>query len=269
MPVKQDSTLDFQSVARILNLPAPATGNEPARLTDLQAAIAGLDFIDEPVVAIATANVNVASPGATFDGVAPTSGDSVKGRILLAGQTTASQNGTYIWNGATSPLTRTADEFQAGSVVAVGPGGSVYPNTLWLQTVTAPVIGTSSMTFTQFGQTFSNGTGITISGNVIALSTPVALANGGTGSGTASGARTNLGAAGVYSASFGDGTSTSFTINHNLGNRYCHVVVTNTSTNQDEDVEVTRNSANQLVLSSEAWTAAAPAASSYEVCCIG
>lgn len=53
----------------------------------------------------ASGNVNTASPGSTIDGVTLVSGD----RVLLKNQSTASQNGIYIFNGASSAMTRALD----------------------------------------------------------------------------------------------------------------------------------------------------------------
>jgi hypothetical protein len=268
--------MDLQSVARILNLPAPVAGAEPARLTDLNAAVAtlnaalaGFTFIENPAFACATANINVASPGATIDGVAPVSGDPLDGLVLLTAQTTTSQNGLYIWNGAAVPMTRAVYVFNGGTVVVVGPLGTSNKNSLWLQTTDDPVIGTTAITFTQFGTTVSAGTGITLTGSVISLTSPVAVANGGTNSTTAPGALTNLGAAGLYSTTFGDGASSSFTITHGLGRKYVHVAVYNIATGAREDCTVVCNSTTQCTLSAEAWTAAPPSAAAYEVVVIG
>lgn len=52
-----------------------------------------------------TANVTISAPGAALDGVTLAVGD----RILLKDQTTASENGIYIWNGAAVAATRATD----------------------------------------------------------------------------------------------------------------------------------------------------------------
>lgn len=272
MAQKVNESLDMQGVARVLNLPVPAANSEPARLAELNAAIAqfsaaiaGLSYIENPVVAIALANVNVASPGATFDGVAPVSGDPILGRLLLAGQTTNTENGTYVWNGATSPLTRTADHFVGGSVVVVGPDGATNKKTLWLQTVDSPVVGSTALQFSQFGSSLTAGAGLQLIGSVLSLVSPVAVANGGTNATSASAARTNLAACGFFEADFGDGSSGSFTITHGLGKQYVHVMIFNKSTGAKEDCAIVCNSTTQCALSAEAWTAAAPALNSYRV----
>lgn len=57
-------------------------------------------------------NVNIANPGtSTFDGISFSVGD----RLILTSQTTASQNGIWVFNGSASALTRPSD-YAAGSV---------------------------------------------------------------------------------------------------------------------------------------------------------
>jgi hypothetical protein len=100
----------------------------------------------------------------------------------------------------------------------------------------APTVGTTAITFTQLnkGTDLQPGTGITITGNTVAISatyvgqasittlgtiatgtwqgTPVAVAYGGTGATAGPAARTNLGATGKYTATIGDGTATAIAI---------------------------------------------------------
>lgn len=54
---------------------------------------------------ISTTNITVASPGSSIGGGTPVGGE----RVLLAGQTTATENGVYIFNGAASAMTRATD----------------------------------------------------------------------------------------------------------------------------------------------------------------
>lgn len=269
-----NESLDFGSVARLLNLPAPSSSGEPARKSELDAAVAtlnaalaGLSFIETPAVAVATTNINIASPGANVDGVAPTAGDPDDGLVLLTAQSTPSQNGLWTWNGAAVPLTRPAlgYTYKGGTVVTVGPQGGANGSSLWLQTTDDPIVGTTSLTFTRFGNTYSAGSGITLTGTVFSLTSPVALANGGTNATTAAAARAQLVAAGFYEADFGDGASASFTITHSLGKKYVHAMVFNTATGAREDCAVVCNSTTQCTLSAEAWTASPPANNAYHV----
>lgn len=128
--------------------------------------------------AVAVANINIASPGATLDGYSLQTNDEV----LLTAQTTASQNGIWIWNGATSALTR-PNEFPTGGIVKRGRlcsviNGTVYADTLWVLNSTAAglTIGTTAQTWVQGNST----TYLKVSNNLSDLA-------------SASTARTNLG----------------------------------------------------------------------------
>jgi hypothetical protein len=177
---------------------------------------------------------------AAIDGQTPAAGDLV----LVKNEATAARNGLYtlttLGTGATPyVLTRHVDldasaEF-GGALVAV-EAGTTNGGSLWLCAVNAPTVGTTGITFTQLnkGTDLAAGTGVAIAGNTVSIdtawpgqtaivtvgtittgtwsATTIALNKGGTGSTTAAGARTNLGAAGVYTALVGDGSSTSIAV---------------------------------------------------------
>lgn len=68
-------------------------------------ALAGVTSGQTPKGAVRAAvgtNVNIASPGATLDGLAAANGDI----YWLYGQTTGAQNGPYVFNGAAAAMTR-------------------------------------------------------------------------------------------------------------------------------------------------------------------
>lgn len=181
----------------------------------------------------------------TVDGVSLVSGDVGK-QVLVKDQAAGLQNGLYDitqpgTGGTPFILTRnpqmdTTGEFQ-GAFIPVEDAGTANANSLWLCTNSAdPTVGTTTITFTQLnkGTDLQAGTGITISGNTVSINTSyvgqtsittlgtittgtwsattIAVNKGGTGSTTAAGARTNLGATGKYSALIGNGASTSITI---------------------------------------------------------
>lgn len=76
------------------------------------------DYKDSVRVATRS-NINVSANIFTIDGVSL----SDKDRVLLAGQTTQSQNGIYSWSVATSKLTRSED---ADSIFELSGGNKVY-----------------------------------------------------------------------------------------------------------------------------------------------
>jgi hypothetical protein len=106
--------------------------------------------IKAPVRAASTANVSLSTPGATIDGVTLSSGD----RVLLKDQTTASQNGIYVWSGASSALTRASDAVSASDFVSLFQVGVTEGTTnaasLWMMSQAAAItLGTTAITFTK------------------------------------------------------------------------------------------------------------------------
>lgn len=144
-------------------------------------------------VRVRTSAVNLASPGASVDGVAMNASD----RVLVTDGTAAS--GVYVWNGSTSTMTRDTDadtsaKVTTGMTVPVSEGTSA--DTIWLLTTNDPlVLGTTALAFTQIGAagaSYTAGAGLSLTGNVFSLPT-VTVALGGTGATTVAAARTNLG----------------------------------------------------------------------------
>ena len=137
-----------------------------------------------------TANINIASPGATHDDVTLVNGD----RLLVGSQTTGSQNGIYVFNGASSALTRATDanensEFTPARQVFV-VAGTTFGYTGWaVGNATQPVVGTDTITFTQVSgaatYTAGNGLGqlgtqffaVGVSGEIVVSGSGIGLAN--------------------------------------------------------------------------------------------
>lgn len=150
------------------------------------------------VQAKTTGNINLASPGATHDGVTLTNGE----RILVASQTALSQNGIYVFNGASSALTRAPDaneqsEFIPARTVFVQEG-TLYANTGWgVANSTAPIPGTDDITFTQVSgsQSYSAGNGLSLNGTQFSV-------DGVSGQITVSGAGVGLTASGVSAGTY-------------------------------------------------------------------
>jgi hypothetical protein len=243
---------------RITNLASPTAATDAASKSYVDATVQGLD--QKPTAQVATtaalpantyangtggigATLTATANGAlTVDGYAVAVGD----RILVKNEAAGANNGLYdvtqVGSGA-APYILTRNVYMdapaefPGAFIPVEDAGTTNANSLWLCTNTvAPTVGTTAITFTQLnkGTDLQPGTGITITGNTVAISatyvgqasittlgtiatgtwqgTAVAVAYGGTGAATAPAARANLGAVGKYTATIGDGATTAIAI---------------------------------------------------------
>jgi hypothetical protein len=242
-----DSNLDFQNVNKALNLPTPTGPGDAASKSYVDAAQVGVLYKTEVIAASIGVNVSITAPGANLDGVALAAGN----RILLKDQTTGSQNGLWVWNSSATALTRPTD-FATGATEEPGAGvfveaGTVNANSLWVMNNTANVtVDTTAETWAQAsGTSLSFTAPLTKTGSVVSLPT-LPVANGGTGSTTAAGARTNLSATGKYATTVGDGASTSIAVTHNLGTTDVTVNVYDMATGNLELAQVTITGTNTL-----------------------
>lgn len=163
----------------------PTSNNDAANKAYVDSVATGLK-IKAACVAASTANVTL-SGSATVDGVALNNLD----RVLIKNQTDATTNGIYSVNtsGAWSRTTD-ADTWSelVGATVFI-TGGSVNINTTWACNISAGGNFGENITFVQFGAstTYTAGTGLTLAGSQFSLTTPVSVANGGSGVATLTG----------------------------------------------------------------------------------
>lgn len=116
----------------------------------------------------------------TLDGVSVAAAD----RVLVRAQTVATENGIYVASaGAWARATDLDAPNESRAATMFVEEGTTLANTAWTQTTEVVVIGTDAMSFTQFAGagSYSAGTGLTLTGNSFALSSPVSTALGGTG----------------------------------------------------------------------------------------
>lgn len=222
----------------------------------------GFDF-KSPVRAVATTNGTLASAyenGDSVDGVTLVTGD----RILLAGQTTASENGIYTVNASGAP-TRATDadasgEIKSGTFVPVVEGtanaGSVFYCSATSATPWVPESSTSTWAefpslndlvagggLTKTGNTIAvgEGTGITVNADDVAIDTSVVVRK--------------------YAEDVGDNSSTDIVVTHNLGTKDVTVSVREVSTDQHVICDVESTSTSTITLS----FAVAPTTDQYRV----
>jgi hypothetical protein len=254
---------DFGSVSKLLNLPSPVNSGDAANKAYVDSVVEGLAWKDS--VRVSTqANLNLSSPGNTIDGVAMATSD----RVLVRSQTTQSQNGIYIWNGAAVVMTRALDantftELEQ-AVVTVEEGTDA--GAAFRQTQVNGTIDSSNVVWQSFGTLAPSASESTA--GIAELATQ-AETDAGTDDArivTPLKLKNWSGASKRYSVNFGDGTNTSYTITHNLNTRDVHVAVYRNSGNYDEvfcDVEHTSTTSITLKFST------APTSNQYRAVVIG
>lgn len=260
MPRSQLADLDFGNVARILGLPDPTLAQHPATKAYVDSAVEGLSWKDSVRVA-STANINLAAPGANIDGIAMVAND----RFLAKDQTTGSQNGIYVWNGAATPATRAPDMSTAAeveqAVVTVEEGTSA--GATFRQTAVNVTLDTTTLTFGSFG-TSAPAASETTPG-ILELATQTEVDTGTDDLRAVTPLKLKNSKLFVKTVAFiiGDGSATSFNCDHNLNTRNVQVTVYRNSGNYDTvNVEETRPTVNRVTVSG---FGTAPGASAFVV----
>lgn len=257
------SDRDHNGSARIINLPAPATANEAATKGYVDSAIEGLAWKDSVRVAT-TGNLNLASPGASIDGITLAAND----RVLVKNQTTASQNGLYVFNGAAVPLTRAADANTASeleqAVVTVEEGTSA--GATFRQTSVNFVLDTDDVIWGNFG-TSAPAASETVPG--IAEIATQAEVDAGTDDArflTPKKLKESALLLKKYATDIGDGSATSYTVTHNLNTRDVKVALYRNSGSYDEVLaDYEHTTVNTVTIK----FAAAPASNAFRAVVIG
>jgi hypothetical protein len=255
--------IDLQSTSKVVNLPAPTASGDAATKGYVDSAVEGLAWKDSCRVGTQS-NINLSSPGATIDGVTMASQD----RVLVRAQTTASQNGIYVWNGAAVAMTRALDAStfaeleQAITTVEEGTDAGAT----FRQTQVNGTIDSSNVIWTAFGTSAPAASETTAGVAEIAtqaetdagtddarIITPQKLANWS-------------GRLRKVSASVGDGSATSYVVTHNLNTRDVIIrVFPNSGQYDDVEVDVQRTSTTTATL----VFATAPASNAYRVVVMG
>lgn len=262
MAKKIFTDFDFQSVSKVINLPTPSASGDGVPKSYVDSLVEGLAWKDSCRVATQS-NLNLASPGATIDGITMASQD----RVLVRAQSTASENGIYVWNGSATAATRALDAStfpeleQAVTTVEEGTSAA----TTYRQDQINGTIGSSSISWVTFG-TSAPAASETTAGiaelatqaetdagtDDLRIVTPLKLA-------------TWSGRIKKYSVSIGDGSATSYTVTHNLASRDVHVTIYNASTYDEVLTDVTHSTTNTLTI----VFATAPASNAYRVVVVG
>lgn len=129
------------------------------------------------VAAATTASVDLSNAPSAIDGVTLTNGM----RVLVKNQSSAAENGIYVYSASADALVRasdydTAGEIDPGDFVFVS-GGSNYADTGWVQTENVSTLGTDPISWTQFSGagTYLAGNGLELNGSTFSIDTDVTV----------------------------------------------------------------------------------------------
>jgi len=158
---------------KLTGLADGTAAQDAATKSQVDAAQAGLDAKDSCRVAT-TANITL-SGEQTIDGVTTTTD-----RVLVKNQTTGSQNGIYVSAAGAWARSTDADanvEVTAGLYTLITEGTTLAGQGFVLTTDDPITVGTTVLTFSQFSGVgdLVGGTGITKTGNTIAIDTAVTV----------------------------------------------------------------------------------------------
>jgi hypothetical protein len=251
----------------LTGLATPTAAGQAAEYTwtinQIQSAAAGIAS-KAPTQVAAVANITL-SGLQTIDGYTTVAGD----RVLVIGQTTATQNGVYV--AASGAWARDTDNGPLGAELEPGAfwfviNGTTYGASQWRCANTGTItVGTTAISIVQFGAspTYTAGNGIVVTGASIAVnpaaSGGIVVASGGVSVDTTIVAR-------KYSVSIGNGSATSFTVTHALGTQDILVQVKQSAS--PYGVVECDMSATSTTTATIAFTAA-PTTNQYRVTVIG
>ena len=262
MAKKIFADFDFQSVSKVINLPSPSSSGDAASKSYVDSLVEGLAWKDACRVATQS-NTNLSSPGATIDGITMASQD----RVLVRAQSTASENGIYVWNGASTAMTRSLDASTFAeleqAVTTVEEGTSAA--TTYRQDQINGTIGSSTISWVTFGTSAPAASETTAGIAELATQAEVDAGTDDARIVTPLKLATWSGRIKKYSVSIGDGSATSYTVTHNLNSLDVGVTVFQNSSGEEVITDVTHATVNTLTV----VFATAPASNAYRVVVIG
>jgi hypothetical protein len=172
---------------KLINLADPTSASDAATKQYVDTTATGLTFKAACRAASPGTNVNIAAPGTSIDTVSLNIGD----RVLLKNQTDATQNGIYVFNGASTPMTRALDatsssDVKSGMFVLVTEGSVNAGVGFVLSTTGTITVGTTALTFVPFSSgaaSVTAGNGIAVTGSTVSVNSAnsgrIAVGSGG------------------------------------------------------------------------------------------
>ena len=253
---------DFQSVSKVVNLPTPSASGDGVPKSYVDSLVEGLAWKDSCRVATQS-NLNLSAPGATIDGITMASGD----RILVRSQSTTTENGIYVWNGAASAATRSLDAStfpeleQAVTTVEEGTSAAAT----YRQDQINGTIGSSAVSWVSFGTSAPAASETTAGIAELATQAEVNTGTDDLRIVTPLKLATWSGRIKKFAVSIGDGSATSYTVTHNLASLDVVVTVFANSGGDEVITDVTHATTNTLTV----VFATAPASNAYRVVVVG
>ena len=238
--------LNFNNVGKATNLQDGTNPQDAATVAQLNAAVEGTNWKDNVRAGSAT-NINLAAPGATIGAVTMAAND----RFLALGQTAGAENGVYIFNGAATPATRSADcstFAELKNAIVIVDEGSVA-GTSYRQSVVTGTLGVTTLVFGAF-LSGSPGASEAVAG-ILEIATQAETDAGTDDARAVTPLKLKSSKLFTQSKTFsiGDASATSFNCDHNLNTFKVMVQVTKNSGNRDTiDVDVTRPTVNRVTV---------------------
>ena len=253
---------DFTGGAKLTGLPQSTANGQAVVHEQLAAAIEGVSWKDAARVST-QGNLNLASPGATIDGVTMAAND----RFLARSQTSQPENGIYIWNGAAVPAARASDastfaELEA-AVITIEEGTDA--GATFRQTQVNGVIDTNNVVWTAFGSSAPSASETTAGVAEIATQAETDAGADDARIVTPLKLKTSPWAKQKFATSIGDGSATQYDVTHNFGTKDVAVSVRKNSDDQEVDCLITHLSTTVVRLN----FTAAPASNAMRVVVIG
>ena len=164
----------------LTNLGTAVNGGDAVSKELLDAYALGIPRVKGNVAVATIANISLSAAPASIDGYTLVADD----RVLVKDQTTATENGIYVFNGTGAVMTRAEDadnspsyEIYNGTLVPYVMNGTTNIGTRWIVTSVGSgdnsthILGTDAITFSDWGEIsdLSGGDGIDITANVVSV----------------------------------------------------------------------------------------------------